>query len=348
MDVSKIIWQTPAGIATDFEEEYLTQVLFKYINADSCFDNAGLLVKQDNSVVVYSSNAKHISHAFKKYLLSVKNFILCHLSNESLNHKSEYYKYANAVLRSYFDPLKIAANVFFIPLGFKSGFHNKIQNKINLSDRNYNWAFAGQLKNHRKQMLEGMKNIPSDFIYITSRWNAHDQLSVNEIIEIYKHTIFIPCPFGSVNPDSFRIMEALEYGCIPVVVKYKGIDYYKYIFGDHPFIIGNTWVDAIQQMNQLLDKKNVLQTKTEIVQEWYIKFKENLSVDIRSILSQSEIKPLVSKQFYYQQAAKYNLKLRYIFWKEFYFKKSKVNFIYKRIKNRLLILSGINLRYENS
>ena len=64
------------------------------------------------------------------------------------------------------------------------------------------------------------------------------------ICKIYSNTKFAPCPFGYVNPDTFRIMESLESGCIPIVLKFRSLDYYQNIFGDHPFILVNDWTEA--------------------------------------------------------------------------------------------------------
>jgi hypothetical protein len=337
MENVDIIWQTPLGFVTDFDLEFITEVLFKDLNIDKHFDNGNLSCKKDNSIIVYSANSKDISPAFKKYLNSIRNFSLFHLSNESLNHNTYYYKKAHIVLRSYFDPLKKTKKTFFVPIGFKSGFCNK-NNKINtLEERIFTWAFIGQIKSHRKEMTEVLHDINHQYEYHTDSWNDPKQLNVWDVIEIYKKTIFIPCPFGSVNPDSFRIMEALEWGCIPVVVKYYGIDYYKYIYGDHPFIIADDWHSASQQMKELLSDREALQRKFEQINDWYLEYKKNLAEDIKTIVlnrKNSKIRSqLVSSQFAYQ-VAKFDWATYFIFWKNFHFKKNKLNIFYRKIRNR--------------
>src|SRR6266536_3498699 len=116
MIISRIIWQTPQGFVTDFDLEFLKRVLFKYVPTDFYFDEGKLIANENKSMIVYSCNQNEISQEFKRYLLSIKNYSLCHLSNESLNHNCSYYKKAQIVLRSYFDPLINANNVFSIPL----------------------------------------------------------------------------------------------------------------------------------------------------------------------------------------------------------------------------------------
>lgn len=49
----------------------------------------------------------------------------------------------------------------------------------------------------------------------------------------------VPCPGGIMTPDSFRVFEALEAGCIPIVDKYSGTNmqngYWEMIFGENVF-----------------------------------------------------------------------------------------------------------------
>lgn len=48
----------------------------------------------------------------------------------------------------------------------------------------------------------------------------------------------VPCPSGAINPDSFRLYEALEAGCIPVVdaiaPEVKHPDYWTWFFDEEP------------------------------------------------------------------------------------------------------------------
>jgi hypothetical protein len=134
--------------------------------------------------------------------------------------------------------------------------------------------------------------------------------------DIYKQSVFIPCPFGNINPDSFRIMESLEYGCIPVCIKFKGIDYYKYVYGDHPFIIGNTWQECLESMNHYLNNSELLLKKQLEIRNWYSRFIHNLSDDIASIVAHNKTE-LKSIQFTYQKKAGFDLLLKVKFYIEF-------------------------------
>ena len=78
-------------------------------------------------------------------------------------------------------------------------------------------------------------------------------------------------------------MESLESGCIPIVLKFRSLDYYQNIFGDHPFIIVNDWTEAKSKMKNLLDNPELLINTQKQINQWYINYKENLTNDIYKI-----------------------------------------------------------------
>jgi len=161
------------------------------------------------------------------------------------------------------------------------------------------WSFAGQLKSDRKKMINEFNNLSPNFVHLTNDWMDPKGLSASEVSQIMERTIFLPCPFGNVNPDSFRIMEGLEHGCIPVVISFLGHDYFKYTFGDHPFIIGRGWSDCRRQIEALLKDTNLLEKKYYEVIEWYRNYKDDLSSDVKTLLV-NRSGTLKSKQFEYQ------------------------------------------------
>lgn len=52
------------------------------------------------------------------------------------------------------------------------------------------------------------------------------------------HAKIVPCPGGHVSPDSFRLYEALEAGCTPVV---NNREYFTKLLGDFPFPCVSSW-----------------------------------------------------------------------------------------------------------
>ena len=83
----------------------------------------------------------------------------------------------------------------------------------------------------RKNMIDNMKKVSNYFFLETTNWGRSDpkSLTVSECRDLMLNTIFIPCPGGWANMDSFRVYESLECGCIPIVEK-SPYDYFRVFF----------------------------------------------------------------------------------------------------------------------
>lgn len=277
-----LIWQTQLGDQTTFELEYITNIVFKNFNQDKFFDNGNLNVVIDNSVIIYSNNSSDVSDEFKKYLdkfVEKKyNFYLLHLSNENLGHNTEYYSKANHVFRPYYDPNIQETNVTFIPLGVKTGY---LTNSIESNLKEYNFSFIGQPKSDRDELINVIKNLNS-FIHTTNQWNCPTSISQDSCKEIYSKSKFVPCPMGWVNPDSFRIMESLESGSIPVLKNYNNLDYFKKVWGHSPLPVVNNW-EELYELSKINEDDYNLLYKTIVF--WFSNFKTNLSNKVENKIS---------------------------------------------------------------
>jgi hypothetical protein len=279
-----LIWQTRKGEQTDFEFEYTTQVLFKAFKTSYYFDEGRYEQILDNSVIIYSNDSKkappELIHYLNKFKKRNFRFYLLHFSNEGLNHNHWYYSKANYVFRNYFDPQIKASNVLFIPLGFKSGYLNK-DGKLNpCGEKTIDVSFVGQPKSDRFEMIEAMEKLDSHYVHKTTSWNSSNALNQEECIDIYQKTKYAPCPMGNVHPDSFRICEALEWGSIPVVRTVNGEDYFKNVFGDHPFRVVNNWNELAAAI-----KADDYCAEREHVHSWYLDFKAKLQTKITDIIT---------------------------------------------------------------
>ena len=296
----RIIWQTQPGQQTEFEKEFLLDVVFAKMPCTAIFDNASYCADGADATIVYSTFREKAAPELLDYLARSEGHSLVHLSEEQLHHENSYYKNARVVLRSYYDPRITAANVFTLPLGFQSGFLNK-RDEIDFSMKELVWCFAGQIKSNRKKMVKELSRFEPHKIVLTSQWADPNGLSVEEMAQTYKRSIFAPCPFGNRNPDSFRLMESLEHGCIPVVLYFLDHDPFRYVMGDHPFIIDRTWARAAKQMEALLNDPARLRKKQDEVARWYKAYKGKLSADIAKIFSGAKHEDLSSEQFQLQR-----------------------------------------------
>jgi hypothetical protein len=295
-----VLFQTRAGEATEFEREYLQTVLLAQTPHVCHLDGGAMAMDPKDAVVVVSSNDQTGGEEWKRYFDRGRPAALLHLSDEKLQTDPELYREFPLVLRSYWHPRVAGRNIYAVPLGFQSGFLGAIHQGVEDEERKISWAFIGQIKSHRERMVADLSRATRGFVHRSSAWSSADQLSVAEAARVYRNTVFAPCPFGNVNPDSFRIMEALECGCIPVVVRFAGIDYYRYVFGDHPFVIGGDWREVAGKMRKFLDQPSLLRREQREVEAWYRRFKEALGCDVAAML-EGERSHFRSSQFAYQQ-----------------------------------------------
>ena len=278
-----LIWQTFNGDQTNFEFEYTTEVLFKNIEHNKIFDDGQLSTVLDNSVIIYSNNSNNISDDFNNYLNKFVElgytFYLLHFSNENLGHNCDYYSKANHVFRNYYDSNIITQNITFIPVGVNTGFINKNENSLDTKE--YEFVFIGQPKSDRQELLSVMESMENVFIHKTNSWNCSTSLTQDECISIYRKTKFVPCPMGWVHPDSFRIMECLESGSIPILKNYNNLEYFTKVWGDSPLPVVNSW-DEITNYYKM-NEEDFLKLKT-LVFNWYKEFKIQLTLKVKNNL----------------------------------------------------------------
>ena len=296
--------QTKPGGETDFEGDYIYNFCLANVEA----------IQSDRRIVVFTSNRRE-----KRPEGVQPKDVVVHLSNENLKYNYHFLSKHNIILRSYYHPFIWHPNCYAIPLGWQTGNANK--QHIEGSHDKYIWSFVGQIKGYRKPMHEAFKTLEPSFSSVSKQWNSRT-LTDEQVHQVYLDSAFALVPFGSIHADTMRIMEIMEWGCIPVVVKYMHADYYRFIYGDHPFIVGKDWHDARQQVEQLWADKEALQKKQKEVKEWYADFKERLQADITDILSGK--KPTRCEQWKYQKWGRLNPWILGTWYYHFYYKKQLI------------------------
>ncbi len=318
MKTYTVIYQTENGPKTEFEFNFNEHVLFAGFNHQNVFDNKTLTKETDEAIIVYSSNMAFIDKDFIKYIIKINDPVLLHCSNESLNHNTAYYRLAKAVIRSGgWNPNITKSNVFSVPLAFQSEFFNAKQiPPEKFGKRELIWCFFGSLKGDRQIMYKELSKLNPHYHFQSKGWMDKENKTPAEVIEYYKNTLFIPSPAGNIYFECNRTMDALEWGCIPVSIRFLGEDCYRFLYGDHPFIIADSWKEAALKMKELIDDPIKLKIKQQQVWNWYRLFKEELKDDIFRII-EGKTQELKGKQFVYQRMAKKKWKLRWSFFKHF-------------------------------
>jgi len=256
-----------------WEESWLEDVVFKDVEYKLHVDPKFKTVLQDSVIVMNETSAARIQDYIDKFNEKGYRFGVIHLSDEAYKHPVNHYRSAVFVLRNYYSAVyENLGHVEFFPLGYKKGF------KVNpgytqASAREYKWNFVGQVvgKPTREPMINAMAEIDGGYLYVTRCWDDPMGLSVEEYQDCIENSTFTACPAGWINPDSFRVCEALEAGSIPIV---DSTSYFQNLSGGPvPFITISKWKDVEKA---IADAGNVDELQDKCRQWWELqKFKAN-------------------------------------------------------------------------
>lgn len=106
------------------------------------------------------------------------------------------------------------------------------------SEKTINYFYAGQVNSEERKDLEKVTSkLKGVFLYSEGFSQGYPRDMYNDLMS---HTKIVPCPAGWIAPDSFRLYEALEAGCTPVILS-KHRDYFFSMFNGFPFPVVNGW-----------------------------------------------------------------------------------------------------------
>lgn len=275
-----LIWQVDKkGICeTDWLKELLSGLDYTEID-----DGKWTIFKDRAIIVVSNEKKKKCKKYFDKLSKMHYKFGVIQLGDEFYSIPADFYEKCSFALRHYWHE-RYGQNVAAFPLGYKQGFLNQ-DGPLHLNDsshRKYVWSFAGQIeKSTRIAMINSMKKVPHYFIHETKQFFDPNALPSNEYRELLLNSIFIPCPRGWANLESFRIYEALECGCIPLVEKGE-VDYFEKLLGDYPFPSLSSWDEAPFLIRTLLANPMALEELRCKCALWWKEHKKQVKNEIHS------------------------------------------------------------------
>lgn len=139
----------------------------------------------------------------------------------------------------------------------------KLLKEIGQQERVQDWFFAGQVNHERREQcvaelkyLTDSGEIPNGTYIATERF-GEEKLNYKDYLTHMAKSKIVLCPSGIESPDNFRLYEALEAGCLPVVdafsTQHKHPGFWRYLFGDDvPFPIVDYWDALPKLMPELL------------------------------------------------------------------------------------------------
>lgn len=237
-----LVWQfRPEGA---WETDWLRELLGDSI-AGEVVDNTWSRVVDPMIVVDNRLVPEKVSYYRDAFMRGCR-VILVHLSDEAFKDDLGAYRYCDAVIRNYHsERLADMASIAHIPLGYKTGFAGANAPDSSASARRHLWSFAGDTNKHgRADMVRELKRVEDGIVHATSGFGAADALPTTDYRSLMDATVFAPCPGGWSNLDTFRVYEALEAGCIPIVERRPGFDYFTRLLGRHPIPTVDNWHDG--------------------------------------------------------------------------------------------------------
>lgn len=141
----------------------------------------------------------------------------------------------------------------YLPNGWPTGTREYLKQFTKQADKRRNdWFFSGQITHkRRRELITYLHSIESVYKGKLIETEGFTQgLPHKEYFKEMARAKIVPCPSGAVIPDSFRLYEALEAGCLPLADNKspngKGEDFWHLLFGEKelPFPIVNDWSEA--------------------------------------------------------------------------------------------------------
>jgi hypothetical protein len=107
-------------------------------------------------------------------------------------------------------------------------------------------------------------------------WNSAKALKGDAYISMLLNTVFVPCPDG-VNAETFRFYEALECGCIPLLVRTEANEaWINWVTAKTKIIPMKSWADARDFVKYIMGNKEQLEGYRTAVLEAWVQWREEV------------------------------------------------------------------------
>jgi hypothetical protein len=232
-------------------------------------------------VVVQRPHGPAIAKILRKWDAQGAKFFLLHLSDELGEDPIDMYELDGCVkvMRMYLRDVPCAEKVLTIPLGYHwtlaEGSKVPMTHTPRLPFREHIWSFHGTDWNGRKELLAPLKEIPHVAEFYDG-WNSAAALKGDAYTTMLLNTIFVPCPDG-VNSETFRFYEALECGCVPLLVRTEtNAAWVNWVAEKVKVIPMNSWGDAKEFVTYIMEHKEQLEGYRNAVLGAWVQWREEV------------------------------------------------------------------------
>jgi hypothetical protein len=268
--MKNIIWLSlkEGTPARGYWDQYLFEIAFKDYN-----HSFSITDQEEAIVIIPGAYQGHLIKEINSLLSRLEKCVVIITSDEENNFPTDELDHKNMVVYSTY-PVEYIKNIKWLPIFYPP--QAEMLNEINNLNRYVDWFFAGQV-NHksRELMVENVKDIPNGELHISGGFSQG--LNHKEYYFGLKSSKIVLCPNGNISPDSFRLYEALEAGCIPIV---ESPDFWRSMFKSAPFPVVHEsigWKDAINHILENYDKYKI------DVDKWWKTTKESILLELRNL-----------------------------------------------------------------
>ena len=223
-------------------------------------------IEKDDQLIIIDSSIEKKKELYLKLNLLCKKLFLFHLGDEvGENETKKIYNLCSYTWRTFCTNFYFnLKNTACIPVGYKSGIKNI--NNLSTGKRDNKWTFIGTPhKSSRHDLLFQLLKEKPNFVHKTEKFNGQDSLNYKQMKNVLLNTIFVPSPNGFVHPETYRLYEALECGCIPIVE--NTYNYYDRLFPNNPFIKINKWKEAKEILSSW-DEEMIIKQRRKCIIWW--------------------------------------------------------------------------------
>jgi hypothetical protein len=275
-----LIWSlTPQSLAEDDWIHWLFQD-FEIVDHVA----PGWDLFQENSIYILSGAYSRLPSYFLNGIRRLRGKGLFHLADESFTGGYEIYTNFDFVLRNYHSAIFENPGIMTLPLGFTNNMMSLSQPPP-ATQRRFLWSFAGYKRAARIDMFKNLKNVQPHKCYFFDGRSQQPWLDRAEFRALLSDSVFTPCPMGNTVLESFRIYEALEMGCIPIVESRRWMPYYDRLMPGHPLPTFSSWRKARQFVEALSSDQSRMIAYQRDIAEWWRSYKVKLRSDVTSFVS---------------------------------------------------------------
>lgn len=167
-----------------------------------------------------------------------------------------------------------------------------------LAERRLDWCYAGHAFSHagRSQLAQILLKQSGGEVHVSGGFAQG--LPQADYIRLLADSRIIPCPSGHFTPESFRLYEALEAGCLPVTDREPPPSrphiksFWTDLLGDVPWPMVGNWAELPDLLAKYKADPIALQRDANKAGAWWARYKRQVALDMLADIAELSGVPL--------------------------------------------------------